>query len=870
MDIVVDIDHTDWTELEIVLESPSGHEAWLAEEGGVDGGGGDYSYWKFGTVQHWGESSFGNWTLKVRDQGSSHSGDGALTWASAYFHGVDGEDYDNDGYSNGLDSDDDNDSISDADDDCSTGDLGWTSSSSTDYDTDGCQDSGEDLDDDNDGYGDQNEIDCNSDSLDSNSTPIDTDADSVCDYVDDDDDDDGLTDVNENDLYNTDPLDNDTDDDGLSDYEEVIQYATNPLSNDTDVDNLTDYEEVLIYGTMALDPDTDNDLLDDYHEAITLGTNPLLADTDFDGLDDYAEVIIVGSNPLSNDTDGDGLTDGAEVNFWSSDPLVFDPDSDSDLFYHFDDCDDSNPNVNPISPEILNAIDDDCDGFIDEGFNDTDEDYDGLSDWSEYHQYGTNVSKPDTDGDGISDSEEIDYYSSDPLFYDSDADEDGYYWFDDCNENDSSISPGITETLDGLDNDCDDQVDEDFFWSDYDNDGLTDYIEYYDYMTNPFDNDTDGDGILDGVELFELMSDPLTFDSDNDLDGWYEFQDCDEEDSGVNPGMEESLNGEDEDCDGEIDEDFYDLDSDGDGISDYSEFHNHSTNPDSPDTDQDGISDAVELMSDDSDPLVPDYDRDQDGFYEFEECDDQDGLIFPGSQERWNGLDDDCDGSIDEWVDRLGELETNLDAVSMTSFYSNGEVYDGRRNSDALLHNWDSANETFEISLSGIQPTIGAEITWLIGEYVLVTNGGQENLVISLQPIDCRNTANEFEVHLCSEGSSNQTIKAIIFEEEFYTEIEWEVSIPIWVEPDKKSEVSIGSASISVEAAVLLAVVSVIGAIGIFVGLRVFNKGNSQNEPVEVRGEDKMNEKPPSVAEVVVDDFDAFDEDFNEFDAFDD
>ena len=59
------------------------------------------------------------------------------------------------------DLDDDNDGIADGDDDCATGDLGWTSTPSdgellgTDHDQDGCQDSLEDGDDDNDFNGDE-------------------------------------------------------------------------------------------------------------------------------------------------------------------------------------------------------------------------------------------------------------------------------------------------------------------------------------------------------------------------------------------------------------------------------------------------------------------------------------------------------------------------------------------------------------------------------------------------------------------------------------------------------------------------------------------------------------------------------------------
>lgn len=46
-------------------------------------------------------------------------------------------------------------------------------------------------------------------------------------------------------------------------------------------------------------------------------------------------------------------------------------------------------------------------------------------------------------------------------------------------------------------------------------------------------------------------------------------------------------------------------------------------------------------------------DQDQDGFNVEQECDDQDPLIFPGQAETCNGIDDDCDGEIDDGVQLL-------------------------------------------------------------------------------------------------------------------------------------------------------------------------------------------------------------------------
>ena len=72
---------------------------------------------------------------------------GATNWTSSS-----STDYDSDGCRDSTeDSDDDNDGVSDSYDSCSIGSLGWISSSSTDYDSDGCKDTTEDMDDDNDG-----------------------------------------------------------------------------------------------------------------------------------------------------------------------------------------------------------------------------------------------------------------------------------------------------------------------------------------------------------------------------------------------------------------------------------------------------------------------------------------------------------------------------------------------------------------------------------------------------------------------------------------------------------------------------------------------------------------------------------------------
>ena len=785
IDVIVDITHDARGELDIVLQSPSGHESWLAEEHTDNNA--DYSNWRFGTVQHWDESSQGEWKLKVRDAVSGSNSGTVNSW-EVILHGVGNvTDFDGDGWPDYNDEDDDNDGWNDtAEQSCSTDPLD-NSSTPTDTDADGDCDFLDD-DDDGDGYGDLEEQSCSTDPLDNSSTPTDTDADGDCDFLDDDD-----------------------DGDGLSDYNETQNHKTNPLDPDTDGDILNDYEEIVVYGTNAINPDTDNE-----------------------GLDDYEEVIIYGTNPNSEDSDGDGLNDYDEVVNWLSDPLTFDPDNDSDEYYHFIDCDDNDASVNPGMQELLNGKDDDCDGLEDEGYNESDQDGDGLSDWDEFHVHGTSPINPDSDDDGISDDQEVEVYGSDPLTVDLDIDGDGAYWFEDCDDNDSNFAPGVPEILDGMDNDCDEESDEDFLWVDSDGDGITDYSEFHYFSTDPGNGDSDGDGLPDGVELNELMSDPLVADPDADLDGWYHFQDCDDDDFERAPERPEELDGKDNDCDEVVDEDFYDIDTDGDGLSDYSEYHNYSTMFDSADSDQDGVDDGTEVARGLSSPVFADYDRDNDGFYEYEDCDDLVGSTFPGAIEQWNGIDDDCDEVKDEFVNRLDLVLANYEKSGGTVYLSNGEIYDGPYSYEELPVHWDSANESFGISLSGIQSSIDATISWSMSGYSLEMNASDSGKEILLLPINCKNPISDLQVQVCDEGASVQKIRVIISEGEYVTEIEWSVMVSTWFEPESENRFLAAISSPAGIIGIIVLLISLTGG-GALIGARI-SRSRELQEALEAYG----------------------------------
>lgn len=91
----------------------------------------------------------------------------------------------------------------------------------------------------------------------------------------------------------TNPDDDDFDNDGLTNWDEINLHQTNPLKADTDGDGMPDGWEVFNY----LDP---------------LGIWDALWDFDGDGLSNLEE-FQNGTNPFNSDTDGDGTSDGDET-----------------------------------------------------------------------------------------------------------------------------------------------------------------------------------------------------------------------------------------------------------------------------------------------------------------------------------------------------------------------------------------------------------------------------------------------------------------------------------------------------------------------------------------------------------------------------
>ncbi len=309
------------------------------------------------------------------------------------------------------------------------------------------------------------------------------------------------------------------------------------------------------------------------------------------------------------------------------------------------DCDDGDPEVNLGARERCNGIDDDCDGAIDE-----EEDAADMLTWYK-----------DADGDGWGDPyESMESCGAVEGWLEPAAEAD-------CDDTMAEVHPGARELCNGIDDDCDGVIDED---------DAFDAVPWY--------ADTDGDRFGDpGISVIACRPPAGYVSSPGD---------CDDLRESSYLGAIERCNGLDDDCDGVIDEDdavdteLFFGDADGDRFGDpgkprraCSLPRGHSaTAGDCDDTRSSVHPEGVEVCNghdDDCDGAVdePDADdaitwyadEDGDGFGDparplvactqpsghvspMGDCDDDDDDVHPGAGERPDGIDNACDGLIDE------------------------------------------------------------------------------------------------------------------------------------------------------------------------------------------------------------------------------
>ncbi len=289
-------------------------------------------------------------------------------------------------------------------------------------------------------------------------------------------------------------------------------------------------------------------------------------------------------------------------------------DQDRDGFrsedYGGDDCDDVEAVVNPSAVESCDTLDNNCDGVVDEGLTETfyqDGDGDGFGDAAfpaEFCELPAGYVENNTDcndGDGRYHPDAEDDCST-PIDYNcdgaigKDSDNDGYSTCTDCADGDASIHPGAVEVCDGVDQDCDNEID----------DGIQQGSTWY--------VDLDEDGYGDANDTIIACG----------AQGVYSATvggDCADEDATSYPGATEACDGVDNNCDGQVDDGaptatWY-ADQDGDGFGEAGSFLDACAAP-------------AGYVADGSD------------------CDDSTTSSYPGATELCDGLDNDCNGAVDD------------------------------------------------------------------------------------------------------------------------------------------------------------------------------------------------------------------------------
>ncbi|MCP4873671.1 MAG: hypothetical protein GY898_33715 [Proteobacteria bacterium] len=236
-------------------------------------------------------------------------------------------------------------------------------------------------------------------------------------------------------------------------------------------------------------------------------------------------------------------------------------------------------------------IDDDGDGYCE---NSCAQDSEGLPD-GDCDDTDPLIGPFDGDGDG-DEGCQTDCDDQDPTIHGRDDDGDGVSLCDevpDCDDTDAYTYPDALEWADGLDNDCDGEIDEEVDEVDDDEDGLTEAdgdcddsnpavytgaIEFCDGRDNDCDNivdgddedypgsDADGDGdpavACGGADCRDYDATANGLDADGDGNTLCQTNpDCDDDDATAYPGAEEICGDDvDNDCSGAPD----DLDEDGD------------------------------------------------------------------------------------------------------------------------------------------------------------------------------------------------------------------------------------------------------------------------------------------------------------------
>lgn len=299
------------------------------------------------------------------------------------------------------------------------------------------------------------------------------------------------------------------------------------------------------------------------------GSAPALPLTDFEKDPRVVGQVDIGADEFLSCTDAD--RDGYAVQGGGCGPV---------------DCDDTDPSIHPGAAEVCDGKDNNCNGQIDEGV---------LLTFYE-----------DTDHDGYGNPNVSRQACTAPAGFVPDN--------TDCNDSNAAIHPGATEVCDGIDNNCNGQVDE----------GVL--LTFY--------RDADGDGYGDLNNSVQACSAPAHYVTNNG--------DCNDADPKVYPGYPEYCDGIDNNCNGLVDEGVthtYYRDADGDGYGDSAVTIQACSAP-------------AGYVSDHTD------------------CNDANPAVHPGATKLCPGFDYNCDGIIDDPPGETIRVSVDSNGIQSDKFES--------------------------------------------------------------------------------------------------------------------------------------------------------------------------------------------------------
>jgi len=203
--------------------------------------------------------------------------------------------------------------------------------------------------------------------------------------------------------------------------------------------------------------------------------------------------------------------------------------------------------------------------------------------------------------------------------------------------------------------------------------------------------------------------------------------------------------------------------------------------------------DGEEVFDTNTDPLVPDLDNDSDGYRWFLDCDDTESSVAPDQFEQWNGRDDDCDGIIDNGVDRLAHLV--LTPNSRTLFLN-------------------ATDETLElvvgldlITAYEFQNGLGLNVEWM-------RNGTSVGTGFSLlQPaFNCAAQNSTFEKEICSyDGQTGPYLyTAIVSDDQGSANVSWTIYYNVWQPEGETSSSFVEKYSVALGLGVVIVVLLVV------------------------------------------------------------